>query len=361
VRTPRSHSLRGSASRRLAVGLTLVELMIGLVIGAISVVVSIEVYVRGRETYRVNERVARLQEQARVALAVIEPDVELAGYFGFSQMPGIVRLVHGGNPETVVASAAQLRQFPLHTGGATPAAVTGLPSGAHACGVNFAVDVSMPVQGSNNTFAPGRSPTACNPYQGRAQADADTLTLRRAETQASPAEANRIQIFAARHTSRSAQWMFADGVAPGPLDEHHRVHNFVVRTYYIARDSVGQRDVPALRVKSLTRSGSGVVFDEDEVMSGVEDLQVRFGIGAAGASGGRVTHYVEPGSPELLSAQVVAVRIWLRVRADQAEPAFVDGRTYRYADVVFTPSGAQRRFRRVLMMRTITLRNARSS
>jgi type IV pilus assembly protein PilW len=351
----------GIALRRLAFGFTLVELMIGLVLGAISVVVCIEVYVRGRETYRVNERVARMQEQGRVALAVIEPDVELAGFFGFTQTPDAIRLVRGGDPESVVASAVQLRQFPLLAGGGVPVAVAGLPSGAHVCGVNFAVDVSMPVQGSNNVFALGRSPTSCNPYQGRDQAGADTLTLRRVETQSAAAEANRIQILAARHTSRGAQWMFADGAAPLTPDEHHRVHNLVVRTYYVARDSVGQREVPALRVKSLTRSGGGVAFDEEEVMTGVEDLQVQFGIGAAGQSTGRATHYVEPDSPNLLSAQVVAVRIWLRVRADRAEPAFVDGRTYRYADVVFTPDGAQRRFRRILLMRTITLRNARSS
>jgi hypothetical protein len=151
--------------------------------------------------------------------------------------------------------------------------------------------------------------------------------------------------------------MMADGVAPGPVDENHRVHNLVVRAYYIARDSVGQRDFPALRVKSLTRSGSGVVFAEDEVMAGVEDLQVQLGV----ESGlpGRATHYIDPGSSEARAAQVVAVRLWLRIRSDQPEPSFVDARTYRYANVAFTPAGAERNFRRVLMSRTITLRNAR--
>jgi hypothetical protein len=35
--------------------------------------------------------------------------------------------------------------------------------------------------------------------------------------------------------------------------------------------------------------------------------------------------------------------------------------TYRYADVVYTPAGADRNFRRVVMSRTVTLRNARST
>ncbi len=346
------------AGPRLVAAFALVELMIALVIGGLTVVVAIEVFVRGRDLYRVNERLARLQEQGRTAFATIEPDVEMAGFYGFTQLAGTVRFVRGGNPEAVVAPAPLLRQFPTQVGDPLPAAVGGLPSGAHSCGVNFAVDVSSAVQGSNDTFALGRTRSAaCNPYQGRAAIGADTLTVRRVETQASSAEANRLQIYASRNTSRSAQYLFSDGNAPGPVDESHEVHNMVVRSYYVARDSVGQRDFPALRVKSLTRSGAGLIFDEDEVMAGVEDLQVQFGIGAEGS--GRVTHYVHPDSPELSTAQVVAVRVWLRLRADQPEPTFVDTRTYRYSNVAFTPAGAEQNFRRVLMSRTITLRNAR--
>ncbi|MEJ1966738.1 MAG: PilW family protein [Gammaproteobacteria bacterium] len=348
-----------TSPRACAAAFTLVELMIALVIGGLTVIVALEMYARGRDLYGVSEHVARLQEQARTAFAVIEPDVEMAGFYGFTQVAQSVRLIRGGNADAAIAPSQRLRQFPTRAGDALPAAVGGLPAGAHTCGVNFAVDVSTPVQGSNNAFVLGRSPAgSCNPYQGRAQPDADTLTLRRVETQTSDAEANRLQIYASLSTSRSAQSLFADGNAPGPIDESHRVHNFVVRTYYIARDSVGQRDFPALRVKSLTRSGTSLIFDEDEVMAGIEDLQVQFGIGSEGT--GRATHYVDPDSPELSAAQVVAVRIWLRVRADRPEPTFVDSRIYRYANVTYTPAGADRSFRRVLMSRTVTLRNARS-
>jgi type IV pilus assembly protein PilW len=331
--------------------------MVAMAIGVITVIAALQMLATGRDLFRVNERVARLQEQARTAFATIEPDVELAGFYGFTHAAETIRLIRSGSTSTVIASALELRQFPLLAGGALPVAVGGLPTGAHTCGVNFAVDVSMPVQGSNNAFALGRSPGACNAYQGRAQPGADTLTLRRANTEPSVPQANRLQIYAARDTSLSVQFLFADGNAPGPLDDDHEVHDLLVRTYYVAQDSVGQRGVPALRVKSLTRSGAALIFDEDEVMTGVEDLQVQFGI--AGDASGRVSHYVDPGSAELPGAQVVSVRIWLRVRADVAEPTFTDTRTYRYADIEFTPSGAERNFRRVLMSRTITLRNAR--
>jgi type IV pilus assembly protein PilW len=345
-------------------GFSLIELMVALVIGAIAVMSALSLYARGREIYRVNERVARLQEQGRVALSMIAPDVEMAGFYGFTRSPEVVRLVSGGAAGTSAVSveaAAGLRQFPVSPDGPLPAAAGPLPPGAHACGINFAVDLSMPVQGSNGVFALGRSPSGCEAYQRRPRAGADTLTLRRVATQTSAPEANRLQLHASRLASQTAAWLFADGRAPGPVDSDHRIHNVVVRSYYIAQDSVGQKNFPALRAKALTRSGASLAFDEDEVMAGIEDLQVQFGIAAPGATNGRAVRYVDPGFAELPWTQVVSVRVWLRVRADLPERDFVDERTYRYADVEYTPSGADRHYRRVLIAKTLTRRNARAT
>ena len=296
-------------------GVTLVELMIAVAIGVGLVAAAVNLYVQGRAAYRATESIARLQEQGRFALAVIEPDVEMAGHFGFTNDPSTISLV----PE--------------------------LPSGLNACGVGFALDVMQPVQGSNGRFA-----LPCPPYQSGAVSGADTLTTRRVDTREARPEANRLQIHASRFTSLTSQTLFFDGVAPGVLDENHRVHNLLVRTYYVARDSVGRRSFPALRVKSLARSA----FDEDEVMSGIEDLQVQFGIGS-----GATARYVNADSAELMNSRVVAVRVWLRVRADEPDAAFRDERNYRYADVTYTPSGADRHFRRAVILRTVAVRNAR--
>jgi type IV pilus assembly protein PilW len=340
-------------------GLTLIELMIAMVISSIVVAGTLSLYAQVHDTWQANERVARMQEQGRVALSVIEPDVELAGYYGFSNAAESVRFVRGANPGHVLATAAQMRQFPAAAGDPLPSPLVALPAGAHTCGVNFAVDIALPVQGSNDVFALGRAAT-CAPYRNRAQPGADTLTLRRAETQTTDAEAGRVQIYASRLASRTGQLMFADGHSPGPVDGNHGIHNLMVRTYYVARDSVGQNDFPALRVKTMTRSGAGVFFDDDEVMPGIEDLQVQFGIDTGGEPGsGQSTRYVNPDFPDLPGAHVVAVRIWLRVRSDEPEGNLDDTHTYRYGDVVFTPAGVERKYRRVLVSRTVAVRNAR--
>jgi hypothetical protein len=80
------------------------------------------------------------------------------------------------------------------------------------------------------------------------------------------------------------------------------------------------------------------------------------GDGMADFVNGYASMYVNANDPILSSAQVVAVRVWVRVRADQPEMGFVDGRRYLYADTDFTPSD---NFRRVVMSRTVYLRNSR--
>lgn len=348
--------VRGSLERCAA--FTLVELMIALAISTMLIAAALAMHAHARNVYRTNERIARLQEQGRYALSVLEPDIEMAGYLGFTNVPDGIRLVRGAQPQVSLATLAELRQFPARAGDALPAAVPGLPPNAHACGVNFAVDLSMPVQGADGVFATGRKPSAaCAPYQNRARVGADTLTLRRVSTRTTFAEPDRIQIYASRFSGGAAHLLFADGTAPGPVDANHRIHDLLVRTYYIAQDSVGQPGVPALRVKSLTRSGTQATFADEEVMHGVEDLQIQFAVtqGQGGA-----TRYVNPDHPDLLRLQVMAVRVWLRVRAEEPDAQFTDHQTYRYANVEFTPTGAERNYRRVLISRTIAVRNART-
>ena len=116
------------------------------------------------------------------------------------------------------------------------------------------------------------------------------------------------------------------------------------------------------------------MFIDQEILRGVEDLQVQFGVdpgddinndgtpddpggdGMADFVNGYTTQYVNAGDALLDSAQVVAVRIWVRVRGDVPEVGFVDNRTYQYADTDFQPNDG---FRRVVMSRTIYLRNSR--
>jgi hypothetical protein len=70
---------------------------------------------------------------------------------------------------------------------------------------------------------------------------------------------------------------------------------------------------------------------------------------------------VNPDFADLPRYQIVSVRVWVRVRATEPEVGFVDDRTYQYADIPpYTPAGTDRNYRRAVVSRTVTLRNART-
>ncbi|MGB8327176.1 MAG: PilW family protein, partial [Steroidobacteraceae bacterium] len=325
-----------------------------------------------------NESVARLQEQGRYVMSVLEPDIELAGYYAFTNSADTIRLIRGNDLQNVVASASAMRQRPVGGTPVTPA--PDLPPAVHSCGTNFAVDVLSPVEGSNDVFELGPAAAAsCGAYGNGAVPNTDTLTIRRASTEPGTPRAGRLQLYATRFSSQSSQQLFMSAAAPGPVDADRQIRDLVVRTYYVSKDSVDRAGYPALRVKSLTEVGGSPAFLDTEVLPGVEDFQVQFGIDTGdynndGAidpgsdvngdgipeSDGRATRYVDPQFPGLNRAQIVSVRVWVRIRADSPEQGFIDGKTYRYSNVEFTPTGAERGYRRVLVSRTITLRNART-
>lgn len=364
-------------------GLSLVELMVALAIGSFLVIGAVTVYSNGRNTYALTESIGRLQENGRYVMSVLEPDLELAGYYAFTNSPDTLRFVSGANPAIEYAGATGMRQRAVPAAGVAPAPLAALPASAHACGNNFAVDVLSPVEGTDDEYLPNAG-AGCAPYSaaggaGTAEPETDTLTVRRASTTTVPAEAGRIQLYASRLRSRTVQQLFVDGVAPGLIDDDNDVHNLVVRSYYVASDSVDRPGFPALRVKALSSITGAATFIDNEVMPGVEDLQVQFGIDTGDydndgvidpgmdldangipESDGRATRYVGPDFPDLDLYQIVAVRVWVRVRADQPDPGFRDDREYEYAGRVHALTDEERRFRRVLLSRTIALRNART-
>ena len=114
---------------------------------------------------------------------------------------------------------------------------------------------------------------------------------------------------------------------------------------------------PALRAKTLTEIGGEPRFRDEEILPGVEDLQVQFGI-ADTSAGNVVTRYVDPGDADLRLFPPLAVRIWMRIRADSTERDYRDDRTWRYADTEFVPAVTEQGFRRILVSRTVTLRNS---
>lgn len=328
--------------------------MVSLALGLLLLAAFIAVLQNCRREFAASESLAALQDSARQALSVIVPDIEHAGFFGFASSP-VARFTQG---DRVIAGSDELRQPDvLHAVAPVPA----LPEGAHDCGVNFAVDLEIAVQGNNNAFAAGVDARDCAPTAaaGGARARADTLTVRHASRAQTRPLAGRLQLYSRRLEAHGPASLFADGRAPGPMDAESEVRDLEVRSYYIANDSVDRRRWPALRVKALTEARGAAQFRDEEIMPGVEDLQVEFGLRDPADPQARLS-FVAPDLAGLRDRDVVAVRLWLRICADRTESGYFDARPLRYADVEFIPSPVEARRRRLLIQRTVNLRNVRT-
>jgi hypothetical protein len=215
----------------------------------------------------------------------------------------------------------------------------------------------------------------------------DVLTVRRSTLPPAAgngvATADTVQLLVSR-LSPSNQYIFSDGnlpAEPALKTDLVQVRDFIVRSYYIAENSTNPaaEGLPALRVKSLI---NGPEFDDQEVMRGVEDIQFQLGIDTGSYDGnadidpgldengdgipdvtrGLATYYVDPNdvdNPDRVpaGAQIVSVRVWIVLRAEQAEQGFIDNEARTYADKVVPAHNDG--FRRVVMSRTIQLRNTR--
>jgi len=328
----RSNACRMARSAR-ARGLSLIELLVALTIAAVLIAGATTVYVDSRKTYEVNETTARLQETARYALSVLEPDIRMSNYWGLVKGAGIV-----------------INQ-------AAPAAA---PAGAPtACGNNYAHNLIRNIEGSNDSYSLG-----CAAFNAKAVLSADTLTIRRAAITPSGAPATgRLRICSTRVLAELVT--DSSGCTAAPAGQ---TNDLIVNAYYVDQDSTQRNGLPSLRRKALI---AGPDFTDEEVIPGVEDMQVQFGVDPNGTTG-VAQRYINPAALGA-NQQIVSVRIWLLIRAENTEVGFRDGRTYEYANraaatgttnnlttaaaagFAYVPADG---FRRMLVSRTIQIRNA---
>ncbi len=316
--------------------------MIALAIGSFLMIGALTVFMHSRTTFRVNDSISRLQENARFILDVIEPDVRMASYFGLTTRSS--KIANGATP---------LQPIPA-----------GLGVGGD-CGQNWTINLTAEVGGTNNGYG-----WACAAFGGGAQPQADSLVVRRVAEDPTPLlQAGTMYLQSARFwDSRIFVGTAAPAGIPGGSSQ---IHALRVSGYYVSQNSsldTPGNPVPSLRMKALVGGALGPRVVDQEVLPGVEDFQVQFGVDTdliGAPNRGSIDRYVNPGDPIITpgnlaflpDAQIIAVRIWVRVRAERPENGFVDTADYAYADRNVPAFNDQ--FRRSIVTKTIFLRNAR--
>jgi type IV pilus assembly protein PilW len=318
--------------RSASIGLTLVEIMIALVIGLLLVIGATSVYLQSRSTYKVSDSTARLQEIARYALDIIEPDIRLAGNWGLINTPS-----------------------KINTTG--PFAIT------NSCEANWVTNIDEYISARDGISTSGSGYNlACAGTNAPVAAStgtalwSDLLIVRHAS--ATPKSLNsairKMQI----QTSRADGALFSTGVLPAPYTAAtSSTFDVVVNAYYISRVAGSPSSFPLwqLRRQELLAgtSGSDGLVSDQEVIPGIQDLQIQLGVDTSGDRA--ADQYVNPESVPV-GSRVVSARIWLLAVSDEAESGYVNNQAFSYANVNHGAFNDNRR--RLLMSKTIQIRNA---
>ena len=240
-----------------------------------------------RQSSRAADNVHSLEERARFVLDLLRADIRSAGFWGLNSDPRALRTAAGTS---------------IRCGG------TDIGAWAFRFESYLAASDSWPLP--------------CPPYRNARQPGTDVLEVRRASPVTAGVDSRRLQV----HSSRREGVVFSTS-SPPALEGETELRDLVVHAWYVAARSSHESGEPSLRRKTLVRGGS---LRDEEILSGVEDFQVRLALDLDGD--GQADRVIDPGAPAAPGARVVAVRFWLLLRHDSAETGYADARTFAYAD-----------------------------
>jgi len=308
-------------------GMTLIETMVAMTISSVLILGSIQMYAQSRSSYRTAESVARMQENLRFSIDILDEDVRLAGYWGKTNSTTGNLLFR--DQVVVMCKGNDVTPWVMDTLNPVPNTVDAI---------------------STLQQVPDECP-ATNPRD-----NSDVLIVRHAAAnQNAVAQNGIVQI-----QSNGSLGAFFDGdIPPADASENGAIFDVSFNAYYVSNESKYDANLPSLRRLSLV----GNRIEDQEIIPGVENLQVQFGINQTGGS--EITMYVD-GDDVQSSDTVISVRLWLMVRSEQNEagqgyvdnkgPYQIPGSAVEIGPTIdaddYPPT-----FRRMALSRTIVLRN----
>jgi type IV pilus assembly protein PilW len=260
-------------------GFSLVELMLATLIGSLLIAASLAMLAQSRARWRAAENQAALEERALFALAALEQDVQMAGFWGRHSQGAWV-----SNPDKLTARC----------------------NGNDVTAWAFAFDRAVEADNGQNS-AP------CRAFGGNVDGS-DTLTLRHAGQHITLPESGNLYLFSNHMGSR----LYMAGNSAFSPDNSGVTHTVHVHHWYVDRSST-EGQLPALRRHALIGNG---LMQSQEIIPGIEDMQISVGIDQD--EDGSTDTFVDPG--EEGGAPLRTVRILLTVVGPLAEP---DGRRQR--------------------------------
>jgi type IV pilus assembly protein PilW len=323
----------GSRAQR---GFTLIELMVALTIGLFMIGAVISVYIAQTQTYRGTNSQAAIQSAESAIAALVVPTVRTAGFAGCGTVAGAVSNLVAGGPlplGNLAANAAMVQGYD-YNGTAGPGSALAIASDTQANDTNAghwspSLDATLAGQvapGSDVLVVLGPVPDS-QPAAVTATAAAGSGTLTVASTSAFPtgqlaavSDCGKSSVFKVTAPSNATALTHALGAgamanASAGLTVGYQPGAQVVplqqTAFFISQVAPGQN----VLMRAVLNGTAGATWANpvDELVPGVETMQVLYGIGAAGIT----TQYVPAGAvPDWTS--VYSVRLAFLIEGQTA-------------------------------------------
>lgn len=334
-------------------GFSLIEMMLSMLIGSIILAGIFTIFANTRESQRTMVQHLTMVGDSRFAIELITYDLRHASIYGGTNLAPLVQC---RAEDTSCAVAAP----------------------ANDCTTGWVHDLDLPVYSplTDAEVAAYAANSGC-PITSHL-AGTDVIVIRSADT--SPvADADIASNVTYIRSNYKSGMLFVGATLPAfngdTGDSFTQNYRLNTRAYYISSftDTPGD-GIPSLRRIELQASAGGPVLVDQLLVSGVENLQIQFGIDTSGD--GEINSYVNstnvsansvtPGSgtrPEALVdwSAIKAIKIWTLVRAEKQEKNFstasASGAGYELGGFTIPDTTLDDGFRRLLMSNVIRMRN----
>lgn len=314
-------------------GMSLIELMIAMTLGIFIVLGITTLFVQNKQSYRQDEMLARMQEDARYALNTMVSDIELIGFWTD---------VH--NPTNTTA-------------------MSGLPAGPESCNGStvWMYTPTVPVVAFESSSGSINTRFGCI-SNGDHQANSDAIAINRTlgtaisqkDIDSGTAALESDVIYMMSNGMNGA--LMQDGMTVPGMGGTISYWQYVPRVYYVRNHSFAAGDgIPSLCHYEINYSGTPDM-EETCIARGVESLQVEYGIDLTGD--GVANRYLANPTVAQLNNGLVSVRVHLLMRSVERDPNYTNNKTYTLGNLVnYEPKD---NFYRRVYTTTVLVRNTRS-
>lgn len=332
------------------IGFTLIELMIAVTLGLLAVAAVGSVFIAGSRNYKQDDKISRMQDELRFAMAQLTHDIEMAGFWAQIRNPAQDITVH---PSATVSTDCG----PTTDGAAATA------------GNNWVYNERRAALATRGNATPSQA-NASFPCinTGEFMAGTDILAIKRLGNEVTSVtdeqngrvflRTNGVQSVIYRQTGATSSAVHPRTLTPTPAGDNVTVYEYRPAVWYIRKFAVDQQNppVPSLCRESLAKYGAAPRMEVECLAQGIADMQLEFGVDSdADGVPDFFVEYDAAQAPESVLSRIVAVRVHLLARSSESDVGYVNEKTYQLASQSRGPFNDG--FYRRALSTTVPLRN----